>query len=188
MDPKYLPIWQQVEPLLKTAKLKNFVLHSLNVARAMEEIIAGEGGDPDLLVPAALLHDIGWTEVPLELQLAEDSESKHQALVEHIKQAPPLIRKILSSLNYPSDRIERIVDIVAAHKFQDPQEDNDKQIIIDADALSDTYKESFYSDMESYHSTPEKLYEFRKFNTFYTPTAQKIFQTQLAARLAEIKG
>lgn len=33
--------------------------------------------------------------------------------------------------------------------------------MIDADNLSDTYQEAFYSDVKSYHSTPEKSYEFR---------------------------
>jgi hypothetical protein len=187
MNSKYLPIWQQAKPLLKEIQKKNYLIHTQAVARAMEEIIAGEGGDPDLLIPAALLHDIGWVKVSLDLQLAKDPDNEHQAQVEHIKQAPPLIRKILKPFNYSIDQIERIVDIVTAHKFQEPMEDKEKQMLIDADNLSDIYKESFYSDIQSYHTTLRKQYYFRSQNTFYTPTAKKIFQNQLADRLKEIE-
>jgi len=73
-----------------------------------------------------------------------------------------------------------------AHKYADPEE-NDKRLLIDADALSDTYKESFYSDVTSYDSTPRKNFEFRSRNTFYTKTAKRIFEKHLDARLCEIE-
>jgi hypothetical protein len=184
MRKKYQNVWKKAEPLLKKAKKKDFVIHSRMVTRAMEEIIAGEGGDPDILIPAAMLHDVGWSDVPLELQFAKDKDKSHEALVQHIEKAPPIIRKILGELKYSDENISRIIDIVIAHS-SDPK-DKDKQMLIDADTLSDTYKESFYSDVESYNSTPEKTWKFRSKNTFYTKTAKEIFQRQLAARREEI--
>ena len=183
---KYQSIWEKVEPLLLSGKRKDFLLHSKMVERAMKEIVAGEGGNSDILIPTAILHDVGWSEVSVELQLAEDNKSKHKALVEHIKNAPPIIRKILSELNYDKDKIEKIIDLIVAHKFIDPKE-KDKQMLIDADTLSDTYKESFHSDVKSYNSTPRKTWEFRSKNTFYTETAKKIFKKQLNNRLKEIE-
>ena len=182
---KYQKIWEKAEPLLLKAKKKDFLLHSKMVERAMKEIIAGEGGNPDILIPAAILHDVGWSEVSTELQYANDEENKTKALVEHIKQALPLIRKILSELDYDEDKIDKIIDLIAAHKFTDPEE-KDKQMLIDADTLSDTYKESFYSDVKSYNSTPRKTLEFRSKNTFYTKTAKEIFEKHFKDRLKEI--
>ena len=183
---KYRSIWKKAESLLLSGKKKDFLLHSKMVERAMREIIVGEGGNSDILIPAAILHDVGWSEVPIELQFAQDKESKHEALVKHIEGAPPIIRRILSELNYDKDRVEKIIGLIVAHKFTDPKE-KDKQMLIDADALSDTYKESFYSDVKSYDSTPRKTWEFRSKNTFYTETAGKIFKKQLNDRLKEIK-
>lgn len=183
---KYQPIWEKVEPLLLRVKRKDFLLHTKMAERAMKEIIAIEGGDPDILIPAAILHDVGWSEVPMKLQLAEDKESKHKALIEHIKKAPAIVRRILSELNFDEDIIEKIIGLIIAHKFTEPKE-KDKQMLIDADTLSDTYKESFRSDVKSYNSTPRKLWEFRSKNTFYTKTARKIFQKQLNDRLKEIE-
>jgi len=179
-------IWEKVEPLLLSGKQKDYLLHSRIVERAMKEIISGEGGQSDILIPAAILHDVGWSEVLPDLQLAEDEANKHRALVEHIEKAPPIIRKILSELGYDKDIIQKIIDLVIAHKFTDPKE-KDKQMLIDADTLSDTYKESFYSDVKSYNSTSRKNWEFRSKNTFYTKTAREIFEKQLNERLKEIE-
>jgi len=182
---KYRLIWEKTKSLLEKVGKKDYVLHSKMVARAMEEIIAKEGGDPDILLPAAILHDVGWSEVSEEFQLTKDKDKSCEALIQHIKKAPPIIKKILKELHYSDKKIERIIDIVIAHKFTDP-EDKNKQMLIDADALSDTYKESFYSDVKSYNSTPRKNWEFRSKNTFYTKTAKIIFEKHLAVRLKEI--
>ena len=139
-----------------------------------------------ILIPAAILHDIGWSKVSLELQLSKNKSKKHKALVEHIKQAPPIIRNILKNLGYDKRKIEQIIDIVVAHKLTDPTE-KEKQMIIDADTLSDTYKDSFYSDTKSYGQTPMDTWKFRNKNTFYTKTAKNIFKKQLAKRLEEIE-
>lgn len=187
MDKKFAPIWAKVEPLMATVKKKDYVLHVKMVVRAMEEILAGEGGDADLLIPAAILHDVGWSAVSEELQVATDKELKNEAAHQHLSKAPPIIRQILSELGYHGEFIEHIVEIVLAHKFADPQE-KEKQFLIDADTLSDTYKEPFYSDLKSYGISPREAYRFRSQNVFYTPTAKKIFDRELAARLREIEA
>jgi len=185
MNKKHQEIWNCVKPLMKKVKKKDYVLHVKMVIRAMEEIIAGEGGNVDILIPAAILHDVGWSEVTEKLQLTDDKKLKHEAGVQHIRRAPLIIRRILGKLNYDQNTIERVIEIVVAHKFTDPEE-KEKRLLIDADTLSDTYKESFYSDVESYNSTSEKTYKFRSKNIFYTKTAKKIFQKQLKARREEI--
>lgn len=185
MRSKYKVVWKKVEPLMRRAKRKNFVLHTQMVVRAMEEILVEEEGDPDILIPAAILHDVGWSEVSEDFQLADDKEKQREALVQHIEEAPPIIRRILGELGYDRRRVEQIVEIVLAHKTSNPKE-KDKQLLIDADTLSDTYKESFYSDVRSYSSTPRETWEFRSKNTFYTKSARKIFQKQLIARREEI--
>ena len=183
---KYEPILEKAKPLLIKAERKDFVLHTKMVVRAMEEIQAGEGGDLDILMPAAILHDVGWSEVPKDLQLSKDKNKQYEALLQHIEKGPPLIRKILKDLHYDKEKIDKVIDIVSAHKFTDP-EDKDKQLLIDADTLSDTYKESFYSDVEAYGSTPSENLKFRSKNKFYTNTARKIFEKHLSARRREIE-
>ena len=87
----YQPIWQKALPLLKKGKRKDFVLHTKYVVKAMKEIMAKEGGEQEILIPAAILHDIGWSQVPLEFQLSSDRKRAHQALVQHIEKGIPLV-------------------------------------------------------------------------------------------------
>lgn len=183
----YENLWKKALPLLKKGLNKDFVLHTRMVVRAMKVLIKSEGGNENILIPAAILHDVGWSEVNPDLQKRghNDREKDHLALVEHIKKAPSIIRKILGELAYGESSIKKIIEIVETHKFTDPQE-KDKQLLIDADTLSDTYKKSFYSDALSYHKTPQELWEFRCQNTFYTQTAKRLFKNQLRARLKEI--
>ena len=35
--------------------------HTLRVVKWLKYLIEHEGGDPDVLIPAAYLHDIGWS-------------------------------------------------------------------------------------------------------------------------------
>ena len=149
LDKKYQPIWKEVKPLMATVLKKDYVFHVEMVTRAMSELLeGGEQGDKDILIPAALLHDIGWSTIPKDLQVATDKELKDKAGHMHIDNAPALVNRILTKLHYSPEQIARITDIVSAHKYQDPQE-REKQLLIDADNLSDTYKESFFSDLKS---------------------------------------
>ena len=167
-------------------KKKDYVLHVETVTRAMSELLEKEDGDSSVLIPAALLHDVGWSEVSEDLQLAASKEDKARAGKQHIEKAPPIIKRILSELGYNSQTINKIVGIVLAHKYTKP-ESKDEQLLIDADTLSDTYKGPFYSDIASYNTTPQDALRFRSQNTFYTETAKRIFEKEINARKTELE-
>lgn len=169
-------------PYLKSGVRKDFVLHTQGVVKAMEMIIKSGQGDESLLMPAAILHDTGWSMVPKFLQLSQDKKDKITAPKLHIEFAPEIINKVLNQAAYGKGEIKKIVEIVEAHKFQNPQEIN-KRILIDADAVSDCFKEQFESDMKFYKVSRENLYNFRKKNKFYSKDAEKIFARELNKRL-----
>ncbi|MCK4539640.1 HD domain-containing protein [Candidatus Parcubacteria bacterium] len=184
---KYNEIWELAKPYLEKGKMKNFVLHTKGVVKAMELLLQKESGDKDILIPAAILHDVGWAKVPAALQKSNNKKEKIQALKLHIEYAPKIVRKILSKTKYNKKQIKTIIEIIVAHKFKTPIRP-DKRLLIDADNLSDVFKEQFYSDAESYNVTPEQNYNFRKNdNTFYTKTAKIIFEKELEKRKQEFK-
>jgi len=60
--------------------------------------------------------------------------------------------------------------------------------LIDADQLSDTFREQLHSDAKSYGRTPLSMLEYRmNRNEFYTKTAKIIFKKQTDLRLKELK-
>ncbi len=184
MDKLFEEIWQLALPYLKRGVMKDFVIHTKGVIKAMELLLEKEKGNKDILIPAAILHDVGWSKVPLELQKSNDESDKVEALKLHLKYAPQIIEEILGKADYDKAKIERIIDIAISHKFQDPKE-SDKQLLIDADALADAFKEQFYSDVKSYGLTPEKNYKFRKKSKFYTRTVAELFKKELEKRREE---
>lgn len=184
MDKKFKEIWLLAKPYLKKGKRRDFVLHTKAVIRVMELILQNEQGDPDILIPAAMLHDVGWARVPKKLQKSKKDEEKHEALVQHLKMAPPIINNILKEVDYQQEPINQIIDIVLAHKFQDPTE-LDKKLLIDADGVTDAFPEQFKSDLKSYSVTPQQLFNFCRKNEFYTKTARDIFGQALEERKRE---
>lgn len=182
MNKKYQKIWELALTYLKSGCRKDFVLHTEGVVKATEMIIKLSGkGDESLLIPAAILHDVGWSKVSKILQLSNDKKEKIKALKLHIKYAPEIINEILCQEGYEEDKIKKIIEIVKAHKFKNPKEIN-KRILIDADALSDAFKEQFKSDMKFYKVSRESLYDFRKNNKFYTKIAMDIFNREINLR------
>ena len=185
MKKEFQKIWDLAVPYLEQGTMKDFVLHTKYVVKSMEMIIAGEGGDANILISAAILHDVGWSKVAPEFQSNADLGKKCEGQKQHIGFAKEIIEEILTKLNYKKEDIDHIVSIVESHKFQNP-EDKDKQMLIDADNLSDTFKEQFDSDVKAYKSTPEQVYEYRTRNEYYAKTAKKIAKTEMAKRLKEI--
>jgi len=187
MKRKYQNVWKLAVEYLHKGINKNYVLHTEGVVRAMELILKKEKGNPDILIPAAILHDVGWAKVPKKYQCTTDKKKKLMALKLHIKHAPEIIRVILNSLNYKVSQINEIIDIVISHKFCKPRKLS-KKLLIDADQLSDAFREQFYDDIRAYNSTAKKLYNFRmKDNSFYTKTAENIFWGLMKKRRKGLK-
>ena len=184
MKKSFEKILELAVPLLKLGKRRDFVLHTKNVIKSLKLLLKHEKGDENILIPAATLHDVGWSKVPLGLQKSNDKAKKIKALKLHLEYAPPIIKEILTKCGYNENQIKKIINIVLAHKFKKPRK-FDKRLLIDADTLSDAFKEQFYSDAKKYKRTLEELYKFRKNNQFYTKTARIIFDKELEKRKKE---
>ena len=182
----YQEVWDLALPYLHKGVRKDFVIHTQGVVRAMELLLEKEEGDTAVLLPAAILHDVGWAEVPHDIQHNwRDPTDKRKGEKLHLIYASEIISDILKKLGYRDHQIDRIIEVVRAHKFQDPSE-LEKQLLIDADGVSDAFKDQFYRDIEIYENTPEQFYEFRMRDCkFYTVTAKEIFEREMAERKKE---
>ena len=175
-------------PYLKQGVKKDFVIHTQGVVKAMELLLEKEQADEEVLIPAAILHNVGWAKVPVNLQKSDDSEEKLKGMKLHLEYAPPIVEEVLLEVGYNEDDIKRILEIIVAHKFQENLTNSDKQLLVDADALSDAFSEQFYSDLDHYGNTPEEGYNYRKrTNKFYTETAQEIFDKEMENRKKEFE-
>lgn len=109
--------------------------HTLKVVKLLKEILKTEKGDSDILIPAAYLHDIGYTGLFGEGQKL-DKTNWHSKLEEHMQKGKEISVEILSKLNYPKEMIDKISWIVSVHDDWYNQNDYQVGILMDADNLS----------------------------------------------------
>lgn len=187
MKQKYTKIWILAKEYLKQGVAKDFVLHTEGVVRAMEILLKEERAEENILIPAAILHDVGWAKVPKDLQKASSKSKRIKALKLHIANAPTIILEILNKCHYSNSQARRIIEIVTSHKFKNPR-NLEKRLLIDADQLSDAFKKQFYSDAMAYQQKEEDFYLYRlNSNKFYTKSAKAIFLKQMNLRKKEIR-
>ena len=62
----YKRIWELAQPYLDTRKNDT---HTAIATAFAFRLLEMEGGDEDIVIPAILLHDVGWKKVPEDVQL-----------------------------------------------------------------------------------------------------------------------
>ncbi len=101
-------------------------LHALRILRLSEEIAAQEGGDMDVVVPAALFHDA--------IIYPKDDPRSPLASIHSAE----LVRRVLSELTWFSlEKIDAVVKVVERCSFSKniPKERIEEYIVQDADLL-----------------------------------------------------
>lgn len=101
--------------------------HALAVLEHAREILATEGGQPRVVIAAALLHDIGIRE----------AEKKHGSSAGRWQEieGPPIAKRILEEAGFDPVTIEHVCDIVASHHSAGKIDTLEFRIIWDADWL-----------------------------------------------------
>lgn len=101
--------------------------HSLKVLSFAEEILAKEPGSREVVVAAAILHDIGIHEAE---RVHGSAAGKYQEI-----EGPPIARRIMETLGYSGSIIDHVCRIVANHHSARDIDTPEFRIIWDADWL-----------------------------------------------------
>ena len=85
-----------------------------------QKLVRSEKGDRDIIVPAIILHDVGYSQIPKErrMKIFDRKARRIERLAvqyEHQIEGVLLARKILAQINYPSDKIAEILEIISQH-------------------------------------------------------------------------
>ncbi|MCL4418147.1 MAG: HD domain-containing protein [Actinobacteria bacterium] len=105
----------------------NHINHTYRVLDYAEEISDNEKGDPDIVIPSAILHDIG---IP-------DCKKKYKSTGGQLQEieGPMVAREILESLSINEEIIKEVCEIVGCHHSPGEIETMNFKIIWDADCL-----------------------------------------------------
>ncbi len=103
------------------------IAHAHRVTGYAEKLLVSEKGDADVVIGAAVLHDIG---IPVAEKKYGSANGKYQEI-----EGPPIAREILIRLNYKPDQIEEICEIIAHHHSPGKIGSANFKILYDADWL-----------------------------------------------------
>ena len=124
------------------------ITHALLVLEHAEQIMRAEGGEPRIVVAAALLHDIG-------IQVAEQKHGSSAAPYQELE-GPPIARRILGEVGFEPAEIEHICNIVA-HHHSGGLDTPEFRIIWDADQLVNLAEDPTHLSEERAQKTVDKV-------------------------------
>ncbi|MGB6066428.1 MAG: HD domain-containing protein [Desulfomonilaceae bacterium] len=184
MDESFLKIFDLARPFLDTRENEEHTKIAYNfAARLLDE----ESGDPDVVFPAVILHDVGWKSIPEQLQItAYGPGNKDRDLNRvHEREGARIAGEILEKVNYPRHLIVEIVAIVLGHDSRQESLSINDAIVKDSDKLWRYSEHGISVLMERFEmSFPQYLDRLRNNleNWLLTPAGKRMAREQLQIR------
>jgi HD superfamily phosphodiesterase len=91
--------------------------HTLRALEYGKTLNQEEGGDPEIILTALVLHDIGWSRVALNdfLEAPMFEKKDTDSALKHMEQSALLAREILQELEFPKEKMGPVLTIIADH-------------------------------------------------------------------------
>jgi HD superfamily phosphodiesterase len=131
---KYEHIYRLAQPYLAT---RDNEIHTRIAYRFACRFLRIEGGDEAVVLPAVILHDVGWKAIPEELQLEAFRPGNSDMEINRIHevQGAAIAGRILEQADYDPAKAKEIVEIIVGHDSRtEPLSLNDS-LVKDADKL-----------------------------------------------------
>lgn len=186
-------LFREAAPFLE---VRGDLLHTRVAYRYARRLLEREGGDPALVEPAVILHDVGWSAVNPERIRgafgvhAEGREGAERVNRIHEIEGAVIAARILQSLQYDVRHIEQIVRIIERHDSGTEADSLEEKLVKDADKLWRYSREGFWGEIERQGVDPvffhQRLSRRRK-GWFMTPSALEIAKRELRDRGEEVR-
>ena len=127
---KYVVIWKKIEPLFKLGRPGDDE-HAMETVKFILNYKGNMKLDKDILIPVAMMHDIGHIAIlPEHFKYITGPEKIMNGKLVHMLTGAKIAKDILDSVNYNKEKTAEIVDIISVH---------------DADQLNDIDIKKFYN-------------------------------------------
>lgn len=172
--------------------------HGKTVTDFAFKLLKSETADENVLIPAAILHDIGWSQLSKEerfyifkhkitKEVERKMKSKLDVRVKHELEGAELANKILEKVNYDKNKIKKIVNIVSKHDTEKSFISREGTLLRDADKLWTYSKLGFMADIKRFGLTPKKCYDMAvnridMSDYFNTKSAKKLAEKEIIKR------
>jgi HD superfamily phosphohydrolase YqeK len=112
-------------------------LHTREVVRFSLQLLNEEGGDRHIVIPAAILHDTGWSQIPENQSvMMRVTKGDPEKIKIHEEMGAAIAKELLSRVLYDKTQIEEIVKIINGHDTRSHAISLNDKIVKDADKLS----------------------------------------------------
>lgn len=166
-------------------------LHTKEVVRFAFTLLDTAGGDREIVIPAAILHDVGWSQVPKKVAKEARVPGGNPELIKiHEDKGAIIAVDILREVTEDIFKIEEIVNIIQGHDTRNHALSYNDKIVKDADKLS-RYAKPFFMVLPkrllgmSSRAVCESL-ELGLKKWFFLPHSKKIAEKELNDRMEEI--
>lgn len=184
-----------IEPIYRSGRDGDWD-HILRTVDLCRYLLAHENGDPGIVIPAAYLHDLGWTVVDYaDFNAATPGvKTKTTSFLQHMEQGAILAGKILKKLSYGEAETREIQSILKIHDLPETvfkMNNINATLVVEADRLDrygktgiTRFKTMFGKEKISgpYWEEAKKLRRDGLNAWFITPTARLLSQ-KLAAEM-----
>jgi hypothetical protein len=128
-------VWERAAPYLAVRDNDVHTIYSYGLARALVDL--HPEADPEVVLPAILLHDTGWSQVPPDevLSAIAPGGSRPDLVLRHEKEGARIAREILADVGHDPVRTDAISDIVDGHDSRLEALSLDDALVKDADKL-----------------------------------------------------
>ncbi|MCF8130419.1 MAG: HD domain-containing protein, partial [Deltaproteobacteria bacterium] len=156
-------------------------------------LLAREGGDEDIVMPAIILHDTGWKKVPEDIQSkafgpkATLPEWNRVHEVEGARIAGDILRKV----NYPEDKILEIQEIIKRHDSRKDALSLNDSIVKDSDKLWRYSKIAVQINEKRFRLTADESIERLRRNLepwFLTRSGKRMAKEAIERRVKELEA
>ncbi len=147
LNKKYKKIFNLAKRYYKKGREKDDI-HHLKVAEMMQEILKEVPLDEEIMMSAALLHDIGYAKIPKEKRKTHWAK---KVKADHMKYGAEMAKEILSKADYPENKINKICHIISIHDNPElgiPIKTKEAKALKEADILWMTTEEAFWLDVK----------------------------------------
>jgi len=86
-------IWNGVQPFLIQGRPGWDLPHTLAATYWLHRLLEKENGDREILIPAILVHDVGWSALKFDNNRISIAQNKNNHMQEGVKIARPILEK-----------------------------------------------------------------------------------------------
>jgi len=190
LEEPYKKIQELARPYLDTRKND---IHTEISTRHAYQLLELEGGTEEVVIPAILLHDVGWKKVPEDIQLMAfgPKVSMPEWNRVHEVEGAGIAEEILKKVGYDQEKIKEIVRIIEGHDSRKTPFSLNDTIVKDADKLWRYSKAAVEINQDRFQLSFEEGIERLSRNIepwFLTDSAKRIAREEIEKRLLDGKS